>query len=558
MVMVIDKLLHDDVIYKNKSPQNFTKLESQLTPYRHLRPLASRAPNKTKASTMTIRLRIDRPAPLVAGCVFAALQAGAAHAAQPFLLPNSLVIFSTTYDNTQGAVALLAPGTPIGTPPAANTACAPNDYVQVWNNTSCDGNFGITSPIQLTAIEPHSGHVFQSITVPTGQVVTSFSSKSEGALNFTRDKNGPHLVLVGYADSGVGALDVSNADAVPGQDLSNPVTIAFGSTYAFRRTIVAVDAHGHFSFTPTINYGGDNGRAGLLGSNGLYYTVGNSNSGSSSSFTNPTIPNVTTTTGLEVVNPIDASSASVSIPNGNSAEFNPLIQYKFGTAKADKAGKDNNYRGITEFGGALFFTKGSGSNGMDTVYTVSPLPRVADAVNTASVTTPIIKPVSGFPTDSAKATGGNYTPFAVFFANANTMYVTDEGTGNATDQTTHAGLQKWTQMNGTWQLDYVLTNGLIGIVDSNLNGYDGQWPDVTTIGLRNLTGVVNDDGTVTLYATTATSSASGDNGADPNRIVQITDVLAATTAAAVTQETFTTLAGPTYGTVYRGVAYVNP
>jgi len=105
----------------------------------------------------------------------------------------------------------------------------------------------------------------------------------------------------------------------------------------------------------------------------------------------------------------------------------------------------------------------------------------------------------------------------------------------------------------------VLTNGLIGVVDTGLNGYAGQYPDVTTVGLRNLTGVVNDDGTVTLWATTATSSASGDAGADPNKVVQISDDLAATTAtAAVTQESFTTLVGPTYGTVYRGVAYVNP
>jgi hypothetical protein len=79
---------------------------------------------------------------------------------------------------------------------------------------------------------------------------------------------------------------------------------------------------------------------------------------------------------------------------------------------------------------------------------------------------------------------------------------------------------------------------------------------VTTVGLRNLTGVVK-DGTVTLWATTSTSSKSGDNGADPNKVVRITDDLAATSLTAVTQEAFETVAGPTYGTVYRGVAYVD-
>jgi hypothetical protein len=206
---------------------------------------------------------------------------------------------------------------------------------------------------------------------------------------------------------------------------------------------------------------------------------------------------------------------------------------------------------VTEFGGALYFTKGSGSNGMDTVYTVNGLPTVAGAAAAA------ISVVPGFPTDSARATGGNFTPFAVFFANPTTMYVTDEGTGSSVDASQNAGLEKWSLVGGTWQLDYVLTNGLIGVVDSNLKGYDGPYPDVTTIGLRNLAGVVNDDGTVTLWAVTSTSSASGDNGADPNKVVRITDRVSATTMTGqVAHESFTTIAGPTYGTAYRGVAYV--
>jgi hypothetical protein len=143
-------------------------------------------------------------------------------------------------------------------------------------------------------------------------------------------------------------------------------------------------------------------------------------------------------------------------------------------------------------------------------------------------------------------------------ANATTMYVTDEGSGNSTDAASHAGLQKWTLSDGAWTLDYVLTKGLIGVVDSNLTGSDGQYPDVTTVGLRNLTGVVHRDGTVTLWATTSTSSAAGDEGADPNKVVRITDRLAATSLeGAVAAESFTTVAGPTYGKVYRGVAYAD-
>jgi hypothetical protein len=471
------------------------------------------------------------------------------------LAHNSLVISSSTYDRTQGAVASLAIGTKLaGSATATVSAVASNNYVNVWSNESVDASFGVTSPIQLTDIDSASDVVLSKVTVPTNQVVTSFPSKSEVGLHVTSDSNGPHLVFVGYAGAGVGALDVSNTDAVSGQDPTNPVSFAFGSSYAFARTIVSMDGSGHFSYTPTINYGGNNGRSALLGSNGLYYAVGNANNGNAAAFgpTNGTNPDVTETTGLEVVTPINGSSSGVAIPAGNSAEVNPLIQYSFGTPpKLDKPGKDNNYRGVTEFGGALYFTKGSGSNGMDTVYTVPLPPTVAGAA------TSTISVVPGFPTDSAKATGGNFTPFAVFFANATTMYVSDEGSGNSTDLASHAGLEKWSLVSGVWQLDYVLTQGLIGVVDSNLNGADGPYPNVTTVGLRNLTGVVNGN-EVTLWATTSTSSTSVDNGADPNKVVVISDQLTATTlTGAAATESFGTVTGPTYGTVYRGVAFVN-
>jgi hypothetical protein len=476
---------------------------------------------------------------------------------QPFQFEHgSLVVSSSTYDPTQGAVASLSIGTTLaGSATKTSKAVANNDYVHVWNNASVDGSFGVTSAIVLADVDPVTGQVCHNLAVPTDQVVTSFSSKSELGLHLFADTDGPLLVFVAYAGAGVGALDVSNSDAVAGQDPTNPVTFAFGNTYAFHRTIVSLDKHGNFLYTPTIAYGGNNGRSALLGSNGLYYAVGNANNGNAATFGpgNGTNPDVTETTGLEVVNPIDGPSSGVAIPAGNSAEVDPLLQFTFVVGKPDKAGKDDNFRGVTEFGGALYFTKGSGSNGIDTVYTVASLPTLANAAATT------IGVVPGFPTDSAKATGGNFTPFAVFFANATTMYVTDEGSGNATDTSAHAGLEKWSLVNGVWQLDYVLTNGLIGTVDTNLLGNAGPYPNVTTVGLRNLTGVVDEKGgTVTLWATTSTSSASGDQGADPNKVVRITDDLAATTATLrVMQESFETVVGPTYGTVYRGVAYVD-
>jgi hypothetical protein len=520
---------------------------------------------------------------LVGGAAAAFAYVGTATADDSFLQPGSLIISSSNYEGSTGAVASLQVGTPLAN---TNTATIPaisdNNYVTVWNNVTVDASFGVTSPIYLTVVDPHSGRPLNRLRVPTGQVVTSFSSKSELALHLGQDEHGEHLVFVGYASPGVGALDVSNSDAVAGQDPTNPVSFGFGSDFAFHRTIVSLDDGGHFSFTPTINYGGNNGRAALLGSNGLYYTVGNANNGNAATFgsaTNGTNPDVTETTGLEVVKPINAWSAGVTIADGNSAQVNPLLQFGLGKKGADdKPGKDDNFRGLTEYHGALYFTKGSGSNGVQTVYTVVNAPQspagFVPAANTGPAGGNVLPTVTdagqqaiailnGFPTDSARASladgtsGGDYTPFALFFANDHTLYVTDEGTGDSADAA-HAGLEKWILgSNGTWTLAYTLTSGLIGKVDGNLVGHDGQYPDVTTIGLRNLTGVVNEDGTVTLWAVTSTGSTSGDTGADPNRVVEITDEVTATTLTGkVASETFRSIAGPTYGTVYRGVAYV--
>jgi hypothetical protein len=78
----------------------------------------------------------------------------------------------------------------------------------------------------------------------------------------------------------------------------------------------------------------------------------------------------------------------------------------------------------------------------------------------------------------------------------------------------------------------------------------------TTIGLRNLTGRVNADGTVTLWATTAETSTSGDNGADPNEIVMINDLLASTSLP--NDEGFSVFDAPQAGLRYGGVAFAVP
>jgi hypothetical protein len=58
---------------------------------------------------------------------------------------------------------------------------------------------------------------------------------------------------------------------------------------------------------------------------------------------------------------------------------------------------------------------------------------------------------------------------------------------------------------------------------------------------------------VTIWAITATVSGSGDPGADPNKLVTITDPLSATSPAA--GESFRTIRAAGFGEVLRGVSF---
>jgi len=76
-----------------------------------------------------------------------------------------------------------------------------------------------------------------------------------------------------------------------------------------------------------------------------------------------------------------------------------------------------------------------------------------------------------------------------------------------------------------------------------------------TDGLRNFTGRVAPDGTVTLWAVTATISGNGDVGADPNRLVMVRDILKNTNPAVAARESFVTLRRAAFGEVLRGIAF---
>jgi hypothetical protein len=560
-----------------------------------------------KGSTLTI----------AAAALVVLVGAVSASAAGPFTAGNLLVSTSvwTTDANITSGVTQLPPGCGSTAAPCI-TAQANGTYPQVFNNDGQDGSFGVTQPIVLDQLTTGGALVSQTtvpnstqsgITPTSDQMVTSFSSKSELALNESTDGN--DVTFMGYVAPS-GGVDVSNSDTPGAADSTNS-----DSAPATYRAVAQLDANGNFAFTETNAYSGNNGRAAIEDpQTNTLFMAGNGGNGA-----NPEPQGVVTGTGSQIeATATGAESAQTPpalTPMGN---FN-VTQL---SDPADKSAKDDNFRGLTQSNNVLYYTKGSGSNGVDTVYfldttgtacpsggvglpsTSASLP-VAGSFTSPSYSTsnaalglttsnPGLAPtnmciLSGFPTGLAKsATDASMYPFGMWFANPTTLYVADEGAGdNAYSTTTNsytaaaasttAGLEKWSfnSSQGKWVLDYTLQNGLnlgtpYSVASSGGNSYptgtnsytsgtgskaktvSGPWTPATD-GLRNLVGQVNNDGTVSIWATTSTVSFSGDQGTDPNALVSITDNLGATTLPSA--ESFSTVMPPTYGVVVRGVSF---
>jgi hypothetical protein len=469
-----------------------------------------------------------------------------------------------------------------------------NDNHNVWNNASTDGSFGVSSPVVLWNLSTH-GDLLGTLHVPSHEIVTSFSSKSELALNRSSDRRSltfmayrggpgcPTLTLdpttniltqgtnVGpISPTAPNLIDVS-ASSTPGLcDPTNPSVASYAGApnpTAYYRSIAEVDARGHISYTDGDAYSGDNSRGVIKADNALYYTVGNNNSGGLSKKQVPITTlgfNLSHSTGAELFVP---GAAPLVPPNNN------MISYF--VFPGDKPGKDTNFRGITIFNDTLYVAKGSGGNGINTVYqlgTPGVLPTPANAPP-GGLVNELFAILPGFPNTNASTNppGGAY-PFGIWFANATTLYVCDEGDliytpnqvingqVNVADAGTlaTAGLQKWvlTTAGGspTWVLQYVIQNGLDLGVPYSVPNYPASIEPATG-GCRNIIGVAHGDGTATIYAITSTISQNGDNGADPNKLVKVTDRISATQPATNGHlDTFVTLRSTRAGEAFRGVA----
>jgi hypothetical protein len=223
-----------------------------------------------------------------------------------FFFPDNLVVTRSVYDNNPKNIVVgtvLPPNCAATTGGCSAASGAPNDgsYPTVWNNDIYDASFGITSRIFLDQMTPF-GWTINSLEVPANpakgganfadHLVTSFSSKSELALNLSND--GRFVTFMGYV-APVNTIDVSNSNTPAAIDPTNPVGTEFP------RAVAQVDAAGHFQFTETNAYSGNNGRAAIQNdSHGvdLIYTVGNAGNGA-----NPQPNGIILGAGAQILSP---------------------------------------------------------------------------------------------------------------------------------------------------------------------------------------------------------------------------------------------------------------
>ena len=552
---------------------------------------AGRAVSLFALSTMTSALAVSAQAPQIS--------------AGPVFTPGNIVVSRSLYSGVPSSVTVgqvLPPGCVANKTLKVTCGNAVTDgtFPTVFNNDGPDGSFGITSPIYIDEMTPN-GTLHNSIEVPNSatapggdQLVTSFSSKSEEALHLSTD--GTYLTFIDYV-APINTLDASNANTPAVVDPTNPVP---SSVY---RAVATVNAQGQFSFTETNAYSGNNGRAAIYvntGGNNFFYTAGNAGNGG-----NPEPQQVVEGAGLQIIQTANAPEAlqAPGLPTP-VASFN-VTELPGVPAGTDKVGKDDNFRGLTLYNNVLYTTKGSGSNGVNTVFFVdttgtacpngvglpvpgAPLP-TASIASTYNSTTGLANNMcilAGFPTTVNKlAPAGTLLdyPFGLWFANATTLYVADEGDGtntysSATNTYTEAasannpgGLQKWIFNAGTqtWQLAYTLTSGLnLGIpyapsgyptgLNNGTGGTGLPWSPATD-GLRNIIGTVVGNRIqgykAEIWATSSTVSGGGDQGADPNKLFIITDLLTNTSPAVAAHETFQDLRDAVGGEVLRGVSF---
>ncbi len=359
-------------------------------------------------------------------------------------------------------------------------------------------------------------------------VSSEYGSSSEGSLQLSG--NGKYLTIMGYG------VNAATFNANPGKYSPSSGNAALaqsgsvqGQSYtAVPRVVALIDSNGSVN-SSTALYGvfsGNNPRSAYTPDGKNIYVSGQGSKGDN-------------TSGVFVAQVGSNTATSVT---GNDAGSGTSQDTRFVTGyngqlyvSSDSKSGATNRSYIGTLGNGMPTGQANNGNGP------AQLAGFGNSGGTGKVT------ITAATTNGINAPGQqiNLSPEAFFFANATTMYVADSGSSKQTSASSSlgdGGLQKWSLVNGAWQLDYTVAAGLDLVSNKASAG---------TTGLLSLTGqTVMVDG-VEQEQIFAINYTVGD--LDPTYLFGLTDILGATTLQS--GEAFVKLATAPVDSNFKGVSF---
>ena len=443
------------------------------------------------------------------------------------------------------SVAAIAAVSPAIAPARAQTISSFTEgdvVVSVEGNGSNTGSYTDNQAAPLTLYEYGSsgtGFVgsFQLPQTNSGAnfaVSGEYGSSSEGTLQLSG--NGRYLTIAGYG------VNANAFNANPGAYSPDPTNTALGQSgsqtgqgyTAVPRVVALIGQNGSVnSSTALYNVFNANNPRSVYTVNGTsFYVSGQGNFPDATGgvfYATLGSHSATSITGADAGSGTSQDTREVQVYNG---QLHVSTDSKKGSTNRD-------YIGTLGAQGALPTSEANGGNGP------AMLPGFGNSGGTGKITVT----ASNANNVNAGLVGQNKTvnlsPENYFFANADTLYVADSGSPKNTSADSSlgdGGLQKWTMSDGTWTLDYTISDGLNLVANSGAAGSTGLYgltgKDITVDGVQE----------VELFATNYTI---GDT--DQTYLYGITDVLGDLTAQA--GESFATLETAPADTTFKGVAF---
>ncbi|HTY50936.1 MAG TPA: hypothetical protein VMB48_14700, partial [Steroidobacteraceae bacterium] len=371
-----------------------------------------------------------------------------------------------------------------------------------------------------------------------------YGSSSEGTLQLSG--NGQYLTIMGYAvnaETYNSTQDLNGAGTALAQS-PNISTNTSTTQPNVARVIALIGANGSVNSTTAISnvFNGNNPRSVYTQNGTSFYISGQGTAGDDTGGVFY-VSGLGATTATPITG-VDTSSSSNGSYNQDTRDVQIVNGQLTVSVDSSEGSKSHDIDGIGTLGSA-----GSPPTG-----TLNKQPTILTGLGGTSTGGAIT--LNGSNGNSINDTNGEsvyLSPDNYFYANSTTLYVADTGDpkngskGAGTDAPGLGGLQKWSLVDGSWELDYTLSAGL-----NLISYYNSSTKSLTSDGVSGLDGLTGEvvNGNVELFAT---SYVLGDT--DQTYLYGITDVLADTQASQVTGEDFTTLAAAPADSDFKGVAF---